>query len=67
MLQVQVNGKEVTLKQTRALDQALVELGYRDRHYAVAVNGDFVPRGRYDAYELRGGESIEILSPMQGG
>lgn len=34
---------------------------------AVAVNGAFVPRSQHVARELRDGDEVEIVAPMQGG
>jgi sulfur carrier protein len=45
----------------------LVELGYGDAKVATARNGDFVPLRKRDTVELTGGDTIEIVSPRQGG
>jgi thiamine biosynthesis protein ThiS len=34
---------------------------------AVAVDGEVVPRGRWDDIELRSGQRVEILQAVQGG
>jgi sulfur carrier protein len=34
---------------------------------ATAVNGEFVPRGNRAGTPLRDGDSVEIVSPRQGG
>jgi len=67
MLQLTVNGEKRTLKHSLALADALPHLGFEGRFFAVAVNGDFVPRHQYPSFQLIGGESLEVLSPMQGG
>lgn len=67
MLEVRLNGKAIPLNGPCMLSQALESWGHRGRHFAVAVNGDFIPRGKYESYPLKGGEDLEVLSPMQGG
>ncbi len=66
MLSLTVNGESRTA-QAVVLSEILRELGYEGRHFAVAVDGDFVPRSRYAAIQLGGGERLEVLSPLQGG
>ena len=35
--------------------------------FAVAVNGEFIPQSRHSNYVLNEGDSVELLSPIQGG
>lgn len=35
--------------------------------FAIAVNGQFVPKAHYTQYQLQSDDSIAILTPMQGG
>lgn len=35
--------------------------------FAVAVNGEFVPRTQYDAITLTDGDALDIVSPVGGG
>ena len=35
--------------------------------FAVTVNQNFVPRNQYTSTALNTGDSVELLSPMQGG
>lgn len=67
MLQLTVNGTSRTLEQACPLPAALERFGFSGGFFAVAINGDFVPRSRYASISLSGGERLEILSPMQGG
>lgn len=67
MLELTVNGEKARLEEACPLDQALKKLGFEGGHFAVALNGEFVPRSTYRHCEIQGGESLEVLSPMQGG
>jgi sulfur carrier protein len=35
--------------------------------FAVAINGEFIPQSQHSDYMLNEGDSIELLSPIQGG
>ena len=45
----------------------LDELGYEDGFLAVAINHEVVPRRRWLERDLTDGDSIEIVTPRQGG
>lgn len=61
-----VNGEP---KQSPAatLAELLTTLEYEGDWLATAVNGDLVHREDRNQHQLRSGDRIEILSPMQGG
>jgi len=63
---ITINGEQQTLPHVLTVDQLLARQGYNTR-IAIAINGTFIPRDTYSAQELRQGDSIEILAPMQGG
>jgi sulfur carrier protein len=50
-----------------SLDAVLVELGYGEAVVATALNGLFVPQAARDLQELRDGDCVEVVAPMQGG
>jgi len=62
-----VNGERKTVVDAPTVAAVLAALGYTDKPYAVAIDGTFLPRARHAAHRLEGGESLEILAPMQGG
>jgi sulfur carrier protein len=35
--------------------------------YAVAINGEFISQSQHDSCIINEGDSIELLSPIQGG
>ncbi|MFN3744028.1 MAG: sulfur carrier protein ThiS [Hyphomicrobiaceae bacterium] len=65
-LEVVVNGEKARTR-ARTLAELLVELGYGDAKVATARNGNFVPLRKREMVELSGGDTIEIVSPRQGG
>ena len=66
-MRLTVNGAphEVAGEQTVATLVAGVTV--ERRGVAVAVNGEVVPRSRWDQVGLRDGDSVEVLSAAQGG
>ncbi len=65
-MRVIVNGeqREVNAASVGAL---LAELDYEGSHFAIAVNYDVVPKGRWAETQLEAGDEIEIITPRQGG
>ncbi|MBK0001002.1 sulfur carrier protein ThiS [Erwinia sp. S38] len=61
-----LNG-QATETQAATLTALLNEQQIDRSCVACALNGDFVPRGLYDATPINEGSKIEVLSPMQGG
>ena len=49
------------------IDALLGELEFEGTHFAIAVNYDVVPRGRWAETALADGDTVEILTPRQGG
>ena len=65
-MQIILNGRPREVACSH-LDQLLAELGYRGTKVATAVNGAFVARQARAGTELRAGDSLEVIAPMQGG
>jgi sulfur carrier protein len=65
-LKISVNG-EARVTKSATLDDLCRELGYGYSKVATALNGEFVSEARRAAMRLREGDSIEVLSPRQGG
>jgi sulfur carrier protein len=65
-MRVTVNGEQRVDAGGRNL-ALLGELDYEGTHFAIAVNYDVVPRGRWAETQLKAGDEIEIITPRQGG
>jgi sulfur carrier protein len=65
-MRVTVNGEQREIAAS-SVDALLGELEYEGTHFAVALNFDVVPRSRWAATLLKGGDEIEIITPRQGG
>jgi sulfur carrier protein len=65
-VRVIINGEEREIAATR-LDALLGELEFEGTHFAIAVNYDVLPKGRWAETQLKTGDEIEIITPRQGG
>ncbi|WP_250464615.1 sulfur carrier protein ThiS [Microbulbifer litoralis] len=65
-MEIQVNG-EHKVSDTGDLAALLKELGYSGEAFAVAVNGDFVPRAQYTQRQLQHGDRLDVVAPVVGG
>jgi sulfur carrier protein len=61
-----VNGERKQLR-ARTLRELLAELEFEGSFFAIAVNREVVARERWDEPLLRNSDSIEIVTPRQGG
>ena len=65
-MRVIVNGERTEIRATR-VTELLVELEHQGTHIAIAVNEEVVPRASWGVTALHEGDTIEILTPRQGG
>lgn len=67
MITIRLNDTTCTFEKGCFLADILLREGYTDSYFAVAVNQQFIPRTAYLETRLNDGDSIEVVSPMQGG
>jgi sulfur carrier protein len=65
-MRVTVNGEQKDIAATH-VDALLGELEFEGTHFAIAVNYDVVPKARWAETALAEGDTVEILTPRQGG
>ncbi len=65
-MRVTINGEPQDIKAT-AIDALLAELAFEGRHFAIALNFDVLPRSQWASTTLKDGDTIEIITPRQGG
>jgi thiazole synthase len=68
-VKVELNGEVRELAEGATLAEAARAAGVAEdrRGVAVALDGEVVPRGEWEATELRDGQSVEVLAAIQGG
>jgi sulfur carrier protein len=66
---VTLNGETRSLVDRASVREAVAATGAQAdaRGLAVAVDGEVVPRGEWDAVKLREGQRVEIVQAVQGG
>ena len=64
-----LNGEPRELPEGTTVAGAVAASGAPEagRGVAVALDGEVVPRGAWDATELREGQRVEVLQAVQGG
>lgn len=67
MIRLSLNNEPVELAPDTQLSEALSQWDYGDQKIAVAVNGEFVPRSRYEETRLQEGDQLDIVKPVGGG
>jgi thiazole synthase len=68
-MRIELNGERRELAEAATLADAVREsgAGSEARGVAVALDGEVVPRGAWEATALREGQSVEVLAAIQGG
>lgn len=68
-MRVEVNGRDVSLEPGASVVDAARAAGVEPdgRGFAVAVDGEVVPRSRLADTRLSEGQSVEIVAAIQGG
>jgi sulfur carrier protein len=66
---VVLNGEPRALPDGATVDDAVKASGAHEsrRGVAVAVDGEVIPRGQWEATSLREGQRVEVLQAVQGG
>jgi sulfur carrier protein len=66
-VQVTVNGATTDVDPTSTVGALIAARGEAPRRVAVALNGEVVPRSRWESTALTDGDSLEVLAPTAGG
>lgn len=68
-MKVTVNGRSVELAEPATVRDAVVEAGVEPgaRGFAIAVDGEVVPRAEIGRQPLRAGQRVEVVAAIQGG
>ena len=68
-MRVLLNGEPRDLRDGATVVDAVDASGAPESHagIAVAVDGEVVPRGRWDGQALAEGQQVEVLQAVQGG
>ncbi|EKD70687.1 MAG: hypothetical protein ACD_46C00437G0006 [uncultured bacterium] len=67
MIKIVFNQHEMSIKNNVYLDQFLQDFSHLPEQSAIVVNQHFIPKTNYANVLLRDNDTIELISPMQGG
>ena len=62
-----VNGEQSPVAAPITVAELLRAIDAPERGVAVAVDAEVVPRSEWDTHELADGQSVEVLTAVQGG
>jgi sulfur carrier protein len=68
-MRIVLNGEHHELEESASVRDAVVAAGApgEGRGVAVAIDGEVVPRGRWDERPLAEGARVEVVQAVQGG
>jgi sulfur carrier protein len=68
-MKIRLNGETTQLPDGASVVEAVAAAGAdgERRGIAVAVEGEVVPRGEWEATSLRDGQAVEVVRAIQGG
>lgn len=64
---IEINNQPFEVAEAAPLAAALGHWPDLPEQYAVAVNGQFVPRHRYPEFQINDGDRIDVVVPVSGG
>ena len=68
-MRIVLNGEQQELEERASVRDAVLAAGAPEegRGVAVAIDGEVVPRGRWDDVALADGARVEVVQAVQGG
>ncbi|MCG5501950.1 sulfur carrier protein ThiS [Ectothiorhodospira lacustris] len=66
-MEIIVNGEARQLPEPSTAATLVEALGLTGRRLAMEVNGELLPRSRFDTYRFNAGDRIEIVQAIGGG
>lgn len=65
-MDILINGQRITIDAALSLPDLLAQQGFQGS-FALAINGDFVPKSEYASTPLNEGDALDVLTPISGG
>jgi sulfur carrier protein len=67
MINIRLNNAAKKIPANTLLSDAIIQWGFSEKNFAVAINSEFVPRSTYGLREILAGDNIDIVKPVGGG
>jgi sulfur carrier protein len=65
-MDIMINGQQVTIDNQLSLSEILQQQGFQGS-FALAINGEFIPKSEYTSTTLTAGDALDVLAPISGG
>lgn len=66
-MQIQVNEKPINVPVDTTLQDLVTLLNLEGYRFAIAVNGEIIPRDRWATYRLQEGDRVDLVYAVGGG
>lgn len=66
-MNITLNGEATQLQEGTYLSQLIEQLSIEGRRIAVEINQEIIPKSEHAVYEIKEGDSIEIVHAIGGG
>lgn len=66
-MQININGEATQLTDSATLSQLAQSLGLNLTKVAIEINGEIIPKSRYDKTSLLPGDQVEVVQFIGGG
>jgi sulfur carrier protein len=66
-MQIEINGEATEVEEAIPMTALIATLALTGKRIAVEVNGELVPRSRFDQQRLTPGDRVEIIQAVGGG
>lgn len=66
-MQIALNGDPKEVAEAMVMTALIASLDLAGKRIAVEVNGELVPRSRFDRHVLKPGDRVEIIQAVGGG
>ena len=66
-MNIYVNGASTEVEDSIGMSALVLHLDLAGRRIAVEVNGELIPRSRFDTHILQPGDRVEIIHAVGGG
>ena len=67
MAKIQLNGKKITINKNMTISNVLVKYKLDNKKVAIELNGEILPKNKYNKKKLQENDKIEIVHFIGGG
>ena len=67
MAKIQLNGKKITINKNMTISNVLVKYKLDNEKVAIELNGEILPKNKYNKKKLQDNDKIEIVHFIGGG